>query len=63
MKGTEGRHTASDDYKATQEEDRDDTPLLFPGHLESCNLRNGEANDCLHWVRRRNSDELSSEPY
>lgn len=50
----EGRHTASDDYKTTQEEDRDDTPLLLLGHLESCNLRNGEANDCLNWVRRRN---------
>lgn len=55
MRGTEeGRHTASDDYKTTQEEDRDDTPLLLLGHLESCNLRNGEANDCLNWVRRRN---------
>jgi hypothetical protein len=34
----EGRHTASDDHKTTQEEDGDDTPLLFPGHLESRNL-------------------------
>ena len=48
----EGRHTASDDYKNTKEEDRYDTPLLFPGHLKSRNLRNGEADDWLDSVRR-----------
>lgn len=47
----EGRHTASDDYKTTQEEDRDNTPLLFLWHLESHNLRNGEAYDWLNCVK------------
>jgi hypothetical protein len=59
----EGRHTASDDHKATQEEDGDNTPLLFPGHLESRNLRNGEAYDWLNLVKQSDWDKLNLKPY